>query len=185
MNKAIFLDRDNTLIYDKGYTYKTDDLKWLKGSINCLKSFSTREFILVVITNQSGIARGYFSAKDVDRFHNNMNNDLFKQANISIDKFYFCPHFIDGKISRYRKKCECRKPGSKLYKKAINELSINPKFSIVIGDNVTDLIPAFELGVYKGYLLNNYIDLNPIRNKYPGKEIIKVNNWDEILDSDD
>ena len=185
MNRAVFFDRDNTLIFDKGYTYKTDDLSWIPGSINGLHSFSLKGFKLVVITNQSGVARGYYNERELNRFHNYMNQDLLHQANISIDKFYYCPHFLDGKVSKYRQKCDCRKPGNKLFKRAITELSINPVTSIVIGDNITDIIPAFESGVCKGYLLSDNPDLNLFRNKYPRKKIINVNNWDEILENDD
>ena len=180
-SKAVFLDRDNTLIYDKGYTYKPDELKWIPGSINCLQSFSSKGFKLIVITNQSGVARGYYNEQEVQRFHIFMNAELFQQTNIVIDKFYYCPHFLDGKIAKYKKKCDCRKPGNKLFKRAITELSIDPVSSIVIGDNITDIIPAFELGVCKGYLLHNNPNLNSLRTKYPKKKIITVNNWDRIL----
>ena len=90
-SKAVFLDRDNTLIDDKGYTNKPDDLKWIPGSINCLQSFSSKGFKLIVITNQSGISRGYYSEDDVIAFHQYMNQDLFESHGVMIDKFYFFP----------------------------------------------------------------------------------------------
>ena len=185
VNKAVFLDRDNTLIYDKGYTYKTDDLSWIPGSINCLQSFVSKGFKLVVITNQSGVARGYYNEKQLNKFHRYMNADLFQKTTICIDKFYYCPHFLNGKVSKYRKRCNCRKPGNKLFKQAIAELLIEPKSSIVIGDNITDIVPAFDLGVCKGYLLNNNPDLSPFCYKDPKKKIINVNNWDEIIENND
>ena len=101
--------------------------------------------------------------------------------NIFIDKFYYCPHLLDGKIAKYKKKCDCRKPGNKLFKQAITDLFIDTANSIVIGDNITDIIPAFELGVCKGYLLHNNPNFNSLRSKYPKKKIITVNNWDGIL----
>ena len=184
MNKAVFLDRDNTLIRDKGYTYKTDDLHWIPGSIKCLQSFSSKGYLLVVITNQSGVARGYYKERDLNKFHSHMNVDWFKQANISIDKFYYCPHYIDGKISKYRKQCVCRKPGNKLFNQAIIELLIDSERSIVIGDRISDIIPALESGVSRGYLLNNH-DLTSLLYKYPKKKVVNVNNWYEILEKND
>ena len=75
-SKAIFFDRDNTLIYDKGYTYKTDDLSWIPGAINGLQLFSSQGFKLFVITNQSGIARGYYTEEKMNVFLKFMKKDL-------------------------------------------------------------------------------------------------------------
>ena len=121
-SKAVFLDRDNTLIYDKGYTNKPDDLKWIPGSINCLQSFSSKGFKLIVITNQSGVARGYYNEKELHRFHIFMNAELFQQTNIFIDKFYYCPHFLDGKITSdstwWVNECVDRYYGAKIISKS-------------------------------------------------------------------
>ena len=100
-NRAVFLDRDNTLILDKGYTHKIADLLWIPNVIKSLKSFSKSGFKIIVITNQSGVARGYYNEEDINIFHKNMNEDLFEKAGIKIDKFYYCPHLSNANIKKY------------------------------------------------------------------------------------
>ena len=179
MNKAVFLDRDNTLIEDKGYVYKKEDLKWKVGAKEALEIFSKKGYTLIVVTNQSGVARGYYTEDEVVEFHENMNNDLFNIHGIKIDKFYYSPFHPSGIVVRYRKQSNCRKPGNALFKKAIEEFNISTSNSIAIGDNTTDLIPAVSLNFNKAYLIGNAINLKieePLKNK-----VTAVKNWNEII----
>ena len=177
--KVAFLDRDNTLIKDKGYTYCPDDLAWKPDAITGLALLSSIGYKLIVITNQSGIARGYYTEKEMNIFHENLNSDLKQKSGVVIEKFYHCPHYIAGKIKRYSKSCNCRKPGDKLFQKAILDFSIKTNNSIVIGNNVSDIIPAINQGIKQGFLLHNDNSKPPI-NSWPNINL--VNSWKEIID---
>ena len=125
MVKAALLDRDSTLIKDNGYTFRPIDLIWVKDAIEGLSLLDSMGYKLIVITNQSGIARGYYTEREMKAFHQFMNGDLKKKAGITIEKFYHCPHHPDGKIKQYRLNCNCRKPGGELFKKAILDFGCN------------------------------------------------------------
>ena len=182
MVKAALLDRDNTLILDKGYTYRTDELIWMPGAIKGISLLSSLGFKLIVITNQSGIAMGYYDEQQMSIFHEFMNDNLYERANLKFDGFYYCPHHPDAKLKEFRKVCQCRKPGDSLYKKAFADFSLDPKLSFVIGDRLTDLIPAFNNGIRKGFLL--YSDRSVESSSYNGEsKLVKVNNWEEIIDN--
>ena len=175
MNRAVFLDRDNTLIVDWGYVYKITDLKWIEGAKTCLKKFSKIGYKLIVITNQSGVAHGYYTEKEVNIFHKYMNDDLFKSHRFMIDKFYFSPYHPDGILDKYRKKSNCRKPGNILFKKAIEDFNIIGSESIAIGDKYSDIEPAFNCGVEQAYLFDN----NSTIDKSTNVKVVK--NWEEIM----
>ena len=180
MIKAAFLDRDNTLIKDYGYTFCATDLIWEKDAIAGLSLLYSMGYKLIIITNQSGIARGYYTEKKMNAFHKFMNNDLKQKAGIIIEKFYHCPHHPDGNIKKYSKSCNCRKPGDKLFQKAILDFSIETNQSIVIGNNLSDIIPAINRGINEGFLLYNNDSNRPMENDWPN--IMIVNNWMEIID---
>jgi len=136
MNKAIFLDRDNTLNYDEGYTYKIEQLKFLPGAIEGLKKLS--RYKLFIVTDQSGIGRGYYSEEDFHKFMDNMI-EVLKDNGIKIEKYYYCPHKPEDK-------CDCRKPSIKFIKEAEKEYKLDLKNSYVVGDKEKDV----ELGKKAG-----------------------------------
>ena len=137
MKKAIFLDRDGTINVEKDYIYKSEDLVFEEGTIKALKTFKNLGYILIVISNQSGIARGYFTEEDLNIFNNNMN-EILKRNGIEITEFYYCPHHPDG-IGEYKKVCECRKPNNKMIEDAIKKYNIAREKSYMIGDKTSDI----------------------------------------------
>ena len=137
MKKAIFLDRDGTINVEKDYIYKSEDLVFEEGSIEALKTFENLGYILIVVSNQSGIARGYFTEEDLNIFNNNMN-EILKKNGVEITEFYCCPHHPDG-IGEYKKVCECRKPNNKMIEDAIKKYNINREKSYMIGDKTSDI----------------------------------------------
>ena len=137
MKKAIFLDRDGTINVEKDYIYKSEDLVFEEGSIEALKTFKNLGYILIVVSNQSGIARGYFTEEDLNIFNNNMN-EILKKNGVEITEFYCCPHHPDG-IGEYKKVCECRKPNNKMIEDAIKKYNINREKSYMIGDKTSDI----------------------------------------------
>ncbi len=143
MRKAIFLDRDGTINVDVDYLHECDKLKFLEGAVEALALLKKKGYLLIVITNQSGVGRGYFPMKDVEKVNEHMNR-LLKEQKAGIDGFYCCPHVEEDC-------CDCRKPQTGLYLQAVQEHDINLKESYMVGDKVTDILAAEKL--HCGYAL--------------------------------
>ncbi len=138
MNKAVFLDRDGVINVDKGYVHKIEDFEYLDGAIENLRKYQAQGYLLIIITNQSGIARGYFTEGEYLQLQEWMIKNL-KSKGITITACYYCPHHPEALIPRYRCKCDCRKPKTGLFYKAAEEYHIDLDSSLVIGDNERDL----------------------------------------------
>lgn len=151
MQKAVFLDRDGTINIDRHYVYRKEDFEYIKGAINALQIFENAGFRLVIVTNQSGIARGYYTENDYLDLNKWMIQDLEKKG-IHISGVYFCPHHPCGKILQYQVECGCRKPKTSLFWHAAHELHIDMNQSYAIGDKMRDLEICNESGT-KGILL--------------------------------
>lgn len=145
MNKFIILDRDGVINVEKDYLYKIEDFVYETGVIESLKILQEKGYKFVIITNQAGIAKGYYTEEDYKKLEKYIINDLLKKG-IKIEKIYYCPHHIEG-IKGYNFECECRKPNLGNFLRAIKENDINVNESYMIGDRVTDLIPAKKLGI--------------------------------------
>ena len=157
MNKAVFLDRDGTINHDSGYVHKTEDLVFIKGSIEAIKKLNENNFLVIVITNQAGVAKGYYSENEVKKFHDKINNELQKH-NAHIDQFYYCPHHPDG-LGEYKTSCQCRKPHSDLIEKAIKEYNIDRKKSFMIGDKDSDILTGENAKLCNNYKINDRFNL--------------------------
>ena len=145
-NKAIFFDRDGTLNVDVDYLHDPADFVWTTGAIDALRWVHAHGYLAIVVTNQSGVARGYFPESDVTRLHDWMNAELRKHGT-HIDAFYYCPHHPEAKIPAYRKDCDCRKPAPGLLLRALREHDIDPAVSLMIGDAPRDIACAARAGV--------------------------------------
>ncbi len=138
-SRAVFLDRDGTISVEIGYIDNADDLEIIPGSFEGLKKLQESGFKLIVITNQSGVARGYFEESMVHEINNRLIGVL-NASGVKIDAVYFCPHHPDkADIEKYSKKCDCRKPGIKLVTQAVEDLNISLDGSIFIGDKISDI----------------------------------------------
>jgi D,D-heptose 1,7-bisphosphate phosphatase len=137
MKKAIFLDRDGTLNIDYGYVHEIDNFKFIDGAIDALRELKKMGYMLVLVTNQSGIARGYFSEEQFLQLTEWMDWSLAEQ-DVDLDGIYYCPHHPEGK-GEYKEDCDCRKPKPGMLLQAIKELKIDPTQSIMVGDKVEDL----------------------------------------------
>ncbi len=133
---AIFIDRDGTLIEDKGYTYKLSDLKFKNNVIKILKKYN-KKYYFFIVTNQSGIGRGYYTEEEFFIFQMKIKENLSKK-NILIDDIRYCPFISDAKIKRYRKKSKFRKPGNYMIKSLKNNFFIDYKNSFMIGNTAAD-----------------------------------------------
>lgn len=134
-NPAVFLDRDGTLNEDPGYLGKTGDVKLFPGTGEALASLKNQDFLLIVISNQSGIARGILSKSDVEAVNNKINL-LLNEFGVQIDEFYFCHAHPDFSTAE---ECECRKPSPKLIFEAAGKYDIDIDRSYIIGDSVSDI----------------------------------------------
>ena len=141
MIKCFFFDRDGVLIKNYGYVYKNKNLKWLKGSLEAIKFLNQLDIKVIVITNLSGIARGYFSEDDMKKFHKFMNKTLSKKET-KIDDFFYCPYHPSGNIKKYKKISNFRKPGNGMLLKAIKEYKFKTAECFMIGDQKEDFLSA-------------------------------------------
>lgn len=137
MKKAIFLDRDGTLNIDYGYVHQIDDFQFIEGSIEALQQLKAMGYLLVLVTNQSGIARGYFSEDQFLQLTEWFDWSLADRG-VDFDGIYYCPHHPEGK-GEYRQDCDCRKPKSGMLLQAMKELKIDPEHSFMVGDKMEDL----------------------------------------------
>lgn len=147
MNKAVFLDRDGTINEDVNYLTNTQDLVIFPAAKEALTRLKKLGFLNIVITNQSGIARGYMSEDDLHEIHNEMDLILQENGKPLIDEYYYSPYHVDGVVKEFKKDSEDRKPGTGMVKKAIEKYDIDPKESFFIGDTLNDMLCAESMGI--------------------------------------
>lgn len=158
MAKAVFFDRDGTLNVDTGYLYRISDFVWTDGAVEAIKYCNDKGFLVIVVTNQSGVARGYYTEADIKVLHEWMNEQL-KAVGAHIDAFYYCPHHEEGTVAEYSRPCGCRKPSPKLVDEACLKYSIDKEQSVLIGDADRDILCARNAGIRGArYLGGNLLD---------------------------
>jgi D,D-heptose 1,7-bisphosphate phosphatase len=162
---AVFFDRDGVLNHDNGYTHRIEDFRWTDGARAAIKMLNDRGWLVFVVTNQAGVARGYYDEVAVHTLHTWMQEDLAR-IGAHIDDFRYCPHHPEGTVERYSIFCGCRKPAPGMIASLLNEWSIDIKSSILIGDKSSDLKAASVAKIaaikYKGDdlhdILLNYLN---------------------------
>ena len=143
---AAFLDRDGVLNADLGYAHRTDQLEWIPGAQEAVRLLNEAGYYVFVISNQSGVARGYFDESSVKSFHAQMQADLSAHG-AHIDAFYYCPHHPEGTIKSLAVQCRCRKPGPGMLEQAAVEWPIDTKTSFLIGDKDEDVAAATAFNI--------------------------------------
>jgi D-glycero-D-manno-heptose 1,7-bisphosphate phosphatase len=146
MNKALFLDRDGVINVEIDYLYKINDFIFIDGIFDLCRYYQSLGYLIIVVTNQSGIARNFYSEDDFNRLTKWMI-ESFRKESITISNVYFCPHHPD--ISG---KCSCRKPEPGMLLKAAEEFDIDLENSILIGDKERDIEAALNSGIHETYL---------------------------------
>ena len=136
MRRAVFLDRDGTINVEKDYLYRIEDLELIDGSVEAIRLLNEAGFLVVVVSNQSGVARGYYTEDDVELLHRHIAAELEKSG-ARVDAWLFCPHHPDGRGS-YSLPCDCRKPLPGMLKEAAHRYDIDLDTSIMIGDKIAD-----------------------------------------------
>lgn len=146
MRKAIFLDRDGTINVEKDYLYKIEDFQFETGALKGLKIFKELGYIVIVVTNQSGIARGYYTEEELIKLNEYMMLKV-KENGGEISKCYFCPHHLEKGINQYRIDCNCRKPNIGMLEKGKNEFNIDMENSYIVGDKISDINAGIKAGL--------------------------------------
>jgi D-glycero-D-manno-heptose 1,7-bisphosphate phosphatase len=145
VNRAIFLDRDGTLLVEIGYLNHPSLVAPYHFTLEALRQARSAGFLLIAVTNQSGIARGYLTEPGLSQIHDRMQG-VFADHGVELDAVYYCPHHPEGTVSEYTMECSCRKPGPDLGLRAARRFGISLDQSYVIGDKETDLLFGDALG---------------------------------------
>ena len=151
MRKALFLDRDGTINVDKGYVYKPEDFIFVDGIKQVIKKYNQEGYLVIVVTNQSGVARGYYTEDDVVALHKYADTLLFEEG-ARIDKWYYCPHHPVFGVGKYKTDCTCRKPKTGMLEQAISQFGIDPAQSLLVGDKVCDIECGNRMGIKALYV---------------------------------
>lgn len=163
MNKAVFLDRDGTINIEKNYLYKIEDFEFIPGVPEAIKMLNEAGYLVIVVTNQAGIARGYYTEEDMHKLHRHIDKEL-ERYGAHIDAYYYCPHHPVHGIGKYKKSCKCRKPNSGMLEAAIKEFNIDVHKSYMIGDKPWDVDAGRNIGV-KSFQIKEYEVKNIITNE--------------------
>lgn len=164
MNKILFLDRDGVINVDSGHVYKIEDFVFMDGIFDLCKLYMSKGYIIIIVTNQAGIAKGLYTEEDLDILHNYML-EKFEEKGITITDIFYCPHHPD-------EDCACRKPKPGLFYKAFERYECDLRKSIMIGDKMSDLIAANNAGIKNLIFLRGKYEKKPVAFDYT--EIIKL-----------
>lgn len=152
--KAAFLDRDGVINLDRAYVHKWEDFEFVPGAIEAMKRLSDAGYALVIVTNQSGIARGMYTEEDYQLLTRLMCDALFDEG-VVIAGVYHCPHHPDGTVRGFDVECDCRKPAPGMILRAARELGLSLADSILVGDKSSDIEAARRAGICNAYLVRS------------------------------
>jgi len=155
VKKAIFIDRDGTLIEEVGYLRMLEDLRFTPRAAEASRIFHSQNYLNVVITNQSAVARGLLSPKSLNKIHNRLKM-MAKDEDSIIDDVFYCPHFPEGRVSPFNVDCDCRKPKTGMIQQAVAKHNIDLEQSILIGDKISDLELGQNAGIRTILVLTGY-----------------------------
>jgi D-glycero-D-manno-heptose 1,7-bisphosphate phosphatase len=143
--RTVFLDRDGTINVEKDYLYLPEDFELIPGAAQAIRMLHEAGFLVVVVTNQSGIGRGYYDEDALVRLHRHMD-DLLSREGARVDAYYFCPHHPEAGEGGYRIDCDCRKPLPGMLFRAAADLNIDLASSYIIGDKMADVEAGLRAG---------------------------------------
>lgn len=143
---AVFLDRDGTINRDYDYVFRIEDFNLIPGSLDAIRLLNDAGFKVIVVTNQSGIGRGFYTVDDMYMLHDHLQQ-LCRKHGARIDGFFYCPHHPDAILEEYRRVCPCRKPGTEMIERAAKLFPLDLTKSWVIGDSAADMGMAKNAGL--------------------------------------
>ncbi len=146
LRPALFFDRDGVLNEDLDFVHRPDQVRWIAGAQQAIRFLNQAGYLVFVVTNQSGIGRGYFSAETVENLHHWMQSEL-TASGARIDEFVYCPHHPEAAVAAYRQICSCRKPRPGMILDLLGRWPVDPGRSLLIGDQPRDLQAAEAAGL--------------------------------------
>ncbi len=155
LRPAIFLDRDGTINVEKEYLHRVEDFAFIPGAPEAIRRLKEAGFLIVVVTNQSGVARGYFPVSAVEKLHRHLQDEL-AQYGTAVDAFYLCPHHPREGVGEYRIDCACRKGHPGMLLQAAADLAIDLKNSWMVGDKAADIEAGERAGCTPLLVLTGY-----------------------------
>jgi D-glycero-D-manno-heptose 1,7-bisphosphate phosphatase len=155
MTPAVFLDRDGTVIEERGYLGRLDLIELLPGSAEAIRRLKAAGYAVVIVTNQAGIARGLFDEAFVQSAHARLDA-MLRESGVAVDGYYYCPHHPDGVVDRYRLVCGCRKPAPGMVRQAAAALDLDLARSFVVGDKWLDIGLARNSGATGALVRTGY-----------------------------
>ena len=171
--RAVFLDRDGVININKlGYVHRIEDFKFTPFAITALQKLSQTDFKIIIATNQSGIARGYYTEKDLAKLHGWLL-DVFKDKGIRIDKIYYCPHHPTEGKGKHKQNCSCRKPKPGMIEKAAKDFGINLSKSWIIGDREKDILAGKEANL-RTILMGKQVNKIKTKPHYQVKNLLEA-----------
>jgi len=178
-HRAVFMDRDGTINEEVGYLSRLEELKLFSETNEAVRMINERGMKAIVITNQSGVARGFFDEEFVDAVHCRIN-EMLGEGNAFIDHFYYCPHHPMYGKAPYKISCDCRKPKPGLLLRAAEELNIDLAQSYMIGDMIKDLQAGHNAGIEKAILVKTGYGQNVVHAgtaAYVAQDILDAVTW--------
>ena len=184
MERAVFLDRDGVIAEEIGYLRDASELRLIPDSSRAVHLLNKTGMKVILITNQSGVARGYFAEGVISQIHQAMEKQL-SAAKAFIDAIYYCPHHPEGVIEEYAIQCDCRKPGSGMLTQAAQDHGIDLKHSYLVGDKLSDVECAQRTGVSGILVLTGYgkderkkiTDGSSVKPIYIAKDLYEAAQW--------
>ena len=161
MKPAVFLDRDGVINHDKGYVHEIKDLEWILDAKETILYLNSKNYFVFVVTNQSGLARGFYSENDVRIFHSFINSEL-KKIGANVHEFFYSPFHPDFPLKKYSHLAHLRKPRTGMLELAMNKWNFDKEKSFLIGDKKTDIQCAINFGI-DGYLYKEGILLQFVK----------------------
>lgn len=143
---AVFLDRDGTINVEKDYLHRIEDFEFVPGAPEAIKALKDAGYLVIVVTNQSGVARGYYGLADVKHLHEHLSKSL-AALKTGIDAYYICPHHPISGVGVFKQDCSCRKPRPGMLLDAAAEFNLDLSRSWMVGDKVSDVEAGFQAGV--------------------------------------
>ena len=154
MNKAVFLDRDGVINKDNDYVHTVDEFEYIEGVFEACLALKQMGYLLIVVTNQSGIARGFYSEDDFHHLTEWMDWN-FADKGVELDGIYYCPHHPEKGLGEYKQDCDCRKPKPGMLTSAAEFLNIDMAQSIMVGDKADDMRAAIAAGLNTAILVRS------------------------------
>jgi D-glycero-D-manno-heptose 1,7-bisphosphate phosphatase len=171
MRIAVFLDRDGTINIEKEYLYRSEDFEFIPGSAEAISLLNQAGILVIVVTNQSGVARGYYTEEDVENLHRHIAGKL-KYFGAHVDSWLYCPHHPAGRGS-YALPCSCRKPLPGMLQEAARRYDIDLECSTMIGDKLADIEAGLAAGCHTILVRTGY---GVVEEQYVGPQTVVSDN---------